>query len=123
MRFPISAGCAVGLIYLGLASAALADDVISTDGTTTISLDVQLKKGLRAMRPVEFDFLQEVLDQVDSGDLPREMVERAFLWARRYPRYRVQYFEKTLRALARRRRISFVTTVSSFDPGYNTPTD
>lgn len=123
MRFPISAGCAISLICLGLASAALADDVITTDGTTTISLDVQLKKGLRVMRPVEFDFLQEVLDQVDSGDLPREMVERAFLWARRYPRYRVQYFEKTLRALARRRRISFVTNVSSFDPGYNTPTD
>ena len=123
MRFSISAGCVISLICVGFASAALADDVISTDGTTTISLDVQLKKGLRAMRPVEFDFLQEVLDQVDSGDLPREMVEKAFLWARRYPRYRVQYFEKTLRALARRRRISFATTVSSFDPGYNTPKD
>lgn len=123
MRFPTILCCAVSLICLALASIALADDVISTDGTTTISLDVQLKKGLRAMRPVEFDFLQEVLDQVESGDLPRDMVEKAFLWARRYPRYRVQYFEKTLRALARRHRIRLVTTVSSFDPGFNTPKD
>jgi hypothetical protein len=123
MRFQTSVRSAVGLMCLAMTAAARAEGVLTTDGTTTVSLDVQLKKGLRAMRPVEFDFLQEVLDQVDSGDLPREMVERAFLWARRYPRYRVQYFEKTLRALARRRRISFVTTVSSFNPGYNTPTN
>ena len=92
-----------------------------TDGTTRVSLRIQLERGLRAMRPVEFQFLHEVLAQVKKGKLPKDMVEQAFVWARRQGSYRVQYFEKALRALARRNQIAFTTTVSSFDPGFNTP--
>lgn len=92
---------------------------IMSDGTTRVSLRVQLERGLRAMRPVEFEFLDEVLQQVDDGDLPEDMVERAFLWAHRQRTYRVQYFEKALRALAKQNKIPFTTKVSSFDPGFN----
>lgn len=107
----------------GLVSPVRGDDstVITDDGTTRVSLKVQLEKGLRAMRPVEFRFLHEVLAQVKKGDLPQNLVEEAFLWARPYPAYRVQYFEKALRALAQRNGVEFVTKVSSFDPGFNTP--
>src|SRR5690348_8103451 len=111
--------------FLGLAltlvsmSIVAADDLILSNGTTRVPLKVQLEKGLRAMRPVEFEFLGEVLEQVDNETLPQDMVEQAFLWARRQRTYRVQYFEKALRALAQRSKIDFQTTVSSFDPGFN----
>lgn len=106
---------------MSLAPRARGDDVIMDDGTTRVSLRVQLEKGLRAMRPVEFRFLHEVLEQVKKGDLPQDLVEQAFLWARRYPAYRVQYFEKALRSLTQRAGVDFATKVSSFDPGFNTP--
>ncbi|HEV7225594.1 MAG TPA: hypothetical protein VGN42_23005 [Pirellulales bacterium] len=100
---------------------AAADDLITTDrGTTRVSLKVQLEKGLRAMRPQDFAFLGVVLQQVDDGELPRDLVDQAFLWARRQRSYRVQYFEKVLRLLAKRQGIAFDTgDVSSFNPGFN----
>jgi hypothetical protein len=95
------------------------NDTILSDGTTRISLKVQLERGLRAMRPVEFKFLREVLAQVKAETLPQNLVEQAFLWAQRQRAYRVQYFEKALRALAMQNNIDFQTKVSSFDPGFN----
>lgn len=122
----ISGLLAVGIWLAALPTAALAaktnggtDQTLVTDGTTRVSLKVQLERGLRAMRPVEFKFLREVLDQVKAETLPKDMVEQAFLWAHRQRTYRVQYFEKALRALARQNKIAFKTTVSSFDPGFN----
>src|SRR5487761_309115 len=91
------------------------DTTIMSDGTTRVSLKVQLERGLRAMRPVEFQFLREVLQQVKDETLPRDLVEQAFLWAHRQRNYRVQYFEKALRALAQQNKIDFQTKVSSFD--------
>lgn len=93
--------------------------VLAADGTTRVSLKVQLERGLRAMRPVEFQFLHEVLKQVKAGTLPQDLVEQAFLWAHKQRTYRVQYFEKALRALVQQNNINFQTTVSSFDPGFN----
>ncbi|MGH7134544.1 MAG: hypothetical protein ACREHD_02325 [Pirellulales bacterium] len=107
--------------FLVATETAAQDTTIMTDGTTRVSLRVQLERGLRAMRPVEFQFLRQVLKQVKAGTLPKDLVEQAFLWAQRQPRYRVQYFEKALKALARRNQITFTTKVSSFDPGFNTP--
>ncbi len=119
-RFCFAAALLMGTLP-ALKSLAADESVIRDDSTTRVSLRVQLEKGLRAMRPVEFRFLNEVLAQVKQGDLPKELVEQAFLWARQYPAYRVQYFEKALRALAKRDGIELVTKVSSFDPGFNTP--
>jgi hypothetical protein len=90
-----------------------------TDGTTRVSLQVQLERGLRAMRPVEFKFLREVLRQVKKGTLPQDLVEQAFLWAHKQRAYRVQYFEQALRALAQQNNVTLKTKVSSFDPGFN----
>jgi hypothetical protein len=119
------------LFGLGLTAALLAG-LMSThqpaeaaDGTTgpQVSLKVQLEKGLRAMRPQEFDFLAEVERQVDDGDLPVDLVNSAFLWARAKPKYRVQYFEKALRQLAKRADVDFDTgDLSSFNKGFNRPT-
>ncbi len=109
------------VLFAVVSPLARGDEVIHDDGTTRVSLRVQLEKGLRAMRPVEFRFLNEVLAQVKKGDLPKDLVEQAFLWGRQYPAYRVQYFEKALRALAQRDGIELATKASSFDPGFNTP--
>ena len=43
-----------------------------------------------------------VEQQVDDGELPSDLVNTAFLWARRKPQYRVQYFEKALQQLTNR---------------------
>ncbi|HVX11583.1 MAG TPA: hypothetical protein VHC22_10415 [Pirellulales bacterium] len=104
-------------------SSLVDTDTLATDGTTKVSLKVQLERGLRAMRPVEFKFLREVLAQVKAKKLPQDLVEQAFLWAQRQRTYRVQYFEKALRALAKQNNVVFKTKVSSFDPGFNTTTD
>jgi hypothetical protein len=114
----LAAGLGTPLVWRQLLAA---DDLITTDlGTTKVSLKVQLEKGLRAMRPQDFEFLAVVLQQVDDGELPRDLVDQAFLWARRQRSYRVQYFEKVLRLLAKRQGVAFDTgTVSSFNPGFN----
>jgi len=94
----------------------------AADGTTgpQVSLQVQLEKGLRAMRPQEFDFLAVVEQQVEDGELSADLVNTAFLWARRKPQYRVQYFEKALLQLANRAGVTIDTGgVSSFNPGFN----
>lgn len=103
-------------------SPASADDIIRSDaGTTKVSLRVQLERGLRAMRPQDFAFLNVVLAKVDDGTLPQSLVEQSFLWARHKRAYRVQYFEKVLRLLAQRQGVKFDTgNVSSFNPGFNT---
>jgi hypothetical protein len=118
MRMPRALALVVWLVLAGV-SSVVADDTIVNDGTTRVSLKVQLERGLRAMRPVEFQFLSEVLKQVKDGTLPQDMVEQAFLWASRQRAYRVQYFEKALASLAQQNNITFQTKVSSFDPGFN----
>ena len=61
----IAAGLGTPLAWRQFAAA---DDLITTDrGTTRVSLKVQLEKGLRAMRPQDFEFLGVVLQQVDDG--------------------------------------------------------
>jgi hypothetical protein len=64
-------------------------------------LKTTLEKGLRARRPVEFEFLGRVVQHVESGKLPRSLVMSTFLWARKQPDGRqVVYFEQALRTRA-----------------------
>jgi hypothetical protein len=118
---------ALALVAVGLGSLPLllgpasADDIIRTDiGTTRVSLSVQLEKGLRAMRPQDFAFLRVVEAKVEDDELPIGLVNQAFLYARKQRAFRVQYFEKVLRLLAKRQGVEFDTgDVSSFNPGFN----
>ncbi len=71
-----------------------------TSGTPTLK-DI-LEKGLRARRPEEFAFIATVLAKVDRGDLPRDVVQSTFLWARRQPSHPYQYFEEGLRQRAKK---------------------
>jgi hypothetical protein len=63
----------------------------------------QLEKGLRARRPVEFQFVRRVAQLVDNKQLSLELVQGTFAWTRKkYPtkKYLVPHFEQALRLRA-----------------------
>ena len=47
-----------------------------------VSLYDQLRVGLKAVTKQDFEFIEEVVDEVDAGRLPRQVVDATFLWAR-----------------------------------------
>lgn len=67
------------------------------------TLQETLETGLYARRPQEFAFLASVAQRVEDGELDVDLVNQAFDWARKKRRYRIQFFENALRALAKRR--------------------
>lgn len=85
---------------------ALAQQSVSSrraiNGGIQVTLREMLAKGLKARRPQEFAFVDEVVAAVDEGALPRKEVEQVFLWARHQPRYPFQYFQFAMTKKARR---------------------
>jgi hypothetical protein len=72
-------------------------------GAEVISLEDQLKTGLKARRPEETEFIAEVARLVDTGKLPRKLVDSTFTWAmRRRQTYPFPAFERALRLQADR---------------------
>ena len=69
-------------------------------GLQVADLKDQLEGGLKARLPREFAFIAHVVDKVESGDLPLEMVMGTFHWARRKRPYPFPYFERALRLRA-----------------------
>ena len=65
-----------------------------------LTLQGQLEKGLKARRPVEFQYLADVVRLVEQGQLPRTLVDSSFMYARRMPSRQLQYFQFALRARA-----------------------
>lgn len=73
---------------------------VSSGGIVVPTLKQQLSTGLLARTPDEQAFVEKVVAQVDSGDLPLSLVQSTFLWARRHRPYPMQYFERALRVRA-----------------------
>jgi hypothetical protein len=72
-------------------------------GAEVISLEDQLKTGLKARRPEETEFIDEVARLVNAGQLPRKLVDSTFVWAlRRRTNYPFPAFERALRLQADR---------------------
>ena len=70
-------------------------------GAEVISLEDQLKTGLKARRPEETDFIEEVARLVNTGRLPRKLVDSTYMWAlRRRTNYPFPAFERALRLQA-----------------------
>lgn len=68
-----------------------------------VTLDAQtMKAALRTETPEEQGYIDEVLQRVRQGQLPRSLVEATFLWARQKPEHRFQYFQRALRIQAAR---------------------
>jgi hypothetical protein len=70
-------------------------------GSSGVSLRDQLARGLRARRPVEFQFVDQVVALVEQGVLPLTMVQTTYLWARRKSTYPFAYFMVALTRRAR----------------------
>lgn len=69
-------------------------------------LDVEtIKAGLQTVTKEEDGFVQRVVTLMDQGKLPRKTVETAYLWAKRKPQRKFQYFRQALILLAARQGI------------------
>lgn len=94
----------------GLAVAESAEGPVGQDspmpGVTVLDLEQTLKSGLKARRPVEFEFIRLVVLKVKANELPIELVQSTFLWARRQAAIPYPYFERGLRERAARLGIS-----------------
>lgn len=72
-------------------------------GGEVISLEDQLKTGLKVRRPEETEFIKDVARLVESGRLPRKLVDSTFAWAlKRRQTYPFPAFERALRLQADR---------------------
>lgn len=91
------------VLVMAAAVATPAADLspISGGGVTGLDLKTQLEKGLYARRPVEFEYIDQIIQLVEDGELPRELVTSTFVWARKKPNRRLQYFQFALQARAR----------------------
>jgi hypothetical protein len=94
--------CAVLTLALlaGLINHARAADLtpINGGGVTGLDLKSQLEKGLYARRPVEFEYIEQIIQLVEDGELPRDLVTSTFVWARKKPNRRLQYFQFALQS-------------------------
>lgn len=75
-------------------------------GISSADLEQQLKSGLKARRPEEFEFITMVVTKVKNKELPIAIVQTSFLWARRRMPYPFPYFQRALRELAAREGIA-----------------
>jgi len=69
------------------------------------NLKVQLQAGLKARLPGEFAFIDRVIAMVDQKQLPFDLVQSTFMWARVKKPYPFPYFENGLRTRAARQGI------------------
>ena len=71
-----------------------------------ITFKQQLEFGLRARTPAEFAYLGSIANLVESGGVPRRIVNIAFLWSRKKKVYPIPYFARALFLLAQREGIT-----------------
>ena len=71
---------------------------------TVVSADLQeiLEDDLQARQPKEFAFIEKVISLIENGTLKESLVRSTYLWARKKPRRKFQYFERGLRYRASR---------------------
>jgi hypothetical protein len=73
-----------------------------------LSLEDQLKTGLKVRRPEDAEFVTEVARRVQDGSLPRKLVDSTYTWAvRRRQKYPFPAFEQALRLQAERLGVEF----------------
>lgn len=93
--------CLAMLVVLGhgASETALALDHAQTTGGG--DLKGELEAALKARLPDEFAFVARVVERVDQGQLPLEVVKSTMVWAiRKRPHAPFVYFERALRLRA-----------------------
>jgi hypothetical protein len=95
-----------GILALLVAFGSLpsrADGPLPFDGggVTGLTLKTQLQKGLKARRPVEFQYIDQIIELVEDGKLSRKLVVTTYLAAQQQPSRPLQWFQMALAARAR----------------------
>lgn len=93
----------LGLFSMLLSLPADAAPPALTDGGVSSELDLkgQLEKGLKARRPVEFQYIAQIVAMVEAGTLPRKYVDATFIYARKTKHRPLQRFQFALDAQVR----------------------
>ena len=74
------------------------------------SLEETLKFGLKARRPIEFQFIAEITQLTSAGNLPKDYVLAVFDYARqRRPKFPLPYFEFVIRRKAEELGVPIIT--------------
>ncbi len=60
----------------------------------------QIKAALHTTTEEEHGFIERTVKMVKDGKLPRDMFTSCFIWARKKPRHKFQYFKHALVARA-----------------------
>ncbi|MGQ9574862.1 MAG: hypothetical protein ACUVUC_06055 [Thermoguttaceae bacterium] len=92
----------IGAILIG----CLLGLVPGTAQSSTVLDAATIKAALRTATPEEGGFVDRVVNMAKNGQLPPQMVESTFQWARRKPFYRFQYFKRGMILRAARAGIS-----------------
>jgi hypothetical protein len=110
LKMVLSASTLVIAWNTALTSRAISQDELDFNqaehmmSMNVVELKDQLYFGLRTFLPEQRAFIDQVVVRVDSGQLPRAMVNVVFVWARkRNPRVPFPYFEVALKLLAEKR--------------------
>ena len=90
-------------ILVGLSTAFAWINSSAAQTRRNANLQQRLESGLKARLPSEFAFIRRVVQLVDEGKLPEDVVQAAFNWARERRPYPYQYFVRAIRELAARR--------------------
>jgi hypothetical protein len=88
-------------LSLSLAFALLA--AVESQTAKASPLDAKaMKVALHTATPEEEGFIDKALALIDRGILPLDLVESTFLWAKKKPRNKFQYFKYGLKLRAER---------------------
>jgi hypothetical protein len=103
----------------GLSPPVLGQDALDmNEAERMLDIDVvelrdQLVFGLRTFQPAQQQFIDLVIQKVESKEISRAMVNVVFVWARkRNPKVPYPYFEIVLRLLAERKGVVLPATNS-----------
>jgi hypothetical protein len=56
----------------------------------------QIKAALHTNSDIEGGFIDRAVTKVQAGTLPRDLFTSTFLWARKKPKHKFQYFKQAL---------------------------
>ncbi|MEQ8786956.1 MAG: hypothetical protein RIC55_11680 [Pirellulaceae bacterium] len=94
-------GLLFGCYVLGeIAANALGQTTPGTNAQQVASLKDTLEKGLKARRPLEFEFIDHVAELTTQGKLPLDVVLSTFQWARPKKPAPFPYFQRAMQIRA-----------------------
>ncbi len=81
-------------IVMGVAIALLTPRAAHADD---LNLDPeQIKAALHTITAIEGGFIDRTVAMVNAGTLPRDLFTSCFIWARKRPHHKFEYFQQAL---------------------------